>query len=437
MIILVHTAFHGGNVAANLGQPEYSYYFVLREFRPMLEQLGIVIDIHDPLREVDVIYRNCLSHGMPCVFLSFMPPNKAPIGLACPTVPVFAWEYGHLPDEGFSGKPRNDWRRVLKQLGAAITHSSFTVETVKHAVDNTFPIIAAPAPLWDRLSTKNHPALPPGSRSVRLRVDGMVIDSRITDLSEYSKAKELACAPEPLPLPMERSEGISELELDGIIYTAVFNPGDGRKNWVDMISAFCVAFAHNADATLLLKLSHHDISEVVPKMLECMHKGDNFACRIVIVHGYLHQDDYEHMVDATTYTVNTSHGEGQCLPLMEYMSSGKPAISPRHTAMLDYIDDSCAFVVDSFLEPGTWPHDMRQAFRTLREHVQVDSLIQAYRSSYYVAKQEPDTYQAMAAAAVESLRNYCSHAVVGPRLAEFLDMVIAQDQQQAKSTLAL
>jgi glucan phosphorylase len=110
---------------------------------------------------------------------------------------------------------------------------------------------------------------------------------------------------------------------------------------------------------------------------------------------------------------------------MEYMSSGKPAISPRHTAMLDYIDDSCAFVVDSFLEPGTWPHDMRQAFRTLREHVQVDSLIQAYRSSYYVAKQEPDTYQAMAAAAVESLRNYCSHAVVRPRLAEFLNTVIA------------
>jgi len=433
MIILVHTAFHGENVAANLGQPEYSYYFVLREFRPILEKLGIVIEITDPKREVDVIYRNCVSQGVPCIFLSFMPPNKAPIGLACPTVPVFAWEYGHLPDEGFSGKPRNDWRRVLAQLGAAITHSSFTVETVRQALNDTFPIIAAPAPLWDRLTATKHPAAPPGMRSLRLRVDGMVIDSRITDLSEYSKARELACEPEPLPLPPERREGVSELELDGIIYTAVFNPGDGRKNWVDMISAFCVAFAHNADATLLLKLSHHDISEVVPKMLECMYKGGNFVCRILIVHGYLRQDDYERMVDATTYAVNTSHGEGQCLPLMEYMSGGKPAISPRHTAMLDYIDDTCAFVVDSFLEPGTWPHDMRQAFRTLREHVQVDSLIRAYRASYYVARHEPETYQAMAKAAVESLRAYCSYAVVGPRLAEFLQAVISRDQQQARS----
>ncbi|MBB5360825.1 glycosyltransferase involved in cell wall biosynthesis [Rhodanobacter sp. ANJX3] len=433
MIILVHTAFHGGNVASNLGQPEYSYYFVLREFRPMLEQLGIVIDIHNPERDVDVIYRNCLKRGVPCVFLSFLPPNKTPLGLACPTIPVFAWEYPNIPDEDFSGKTRNDWRRVLKQVGAAITHSTFTVEAVKRAVDGAFPIIAAPAPLWDRLAAGNRPASPPGARSSRLRVDGMVIDSRLIDLSNYSKANELACAPEPLPLPRERCEGASELELDGIVYTSVFNPGDGRKNWVDMISAFCVAFARTADATLLLKLSHHDIREVVPKMLECMHKGDNFACRVVIVHGYLRQEDYECMVDATTYAVNTSHGEGQCLPLMEYMSSGKPAISPRHTAMLDYIDESCAFVVDSFLEPGTWPHDMRQAFRTLREHVRVDSLIHAYRSSYYVAKQEPDTYRAMAAAARESLRAYCSHAVVGPRLAGFLQAVIASDLQQAGS----
>jgi hypothetical protein len=111
MIILVHTAFHNGNVAANLGQPEYSYYFVLREFRPVLEQLGIVIDIHDPARDVDVVYHNCLKQGVACVFLSFLPPNKTPIGLACPTVPVFAWEYADLPDEGFSGKARNDWRR--------------------------------------------------------------------------------------------------------------------------------------------------------------------------------------------------------------------------------------------------------------------------------------------------------------------------------------
>lgn len=431
MIILVHTAFHGETVQDNLGRPEYSYYFVLREFRPILEELGIVMEINDLEHQVDAIYRNCIKHGVPCVFLSFMPPNKSPIGLACPTVPVFAWEYEALPDEGFGGKPRNDWRRVLMQLGAGITHSSFSAQAVRRVLGDAFPLIVAPAPLWDRLAKSRREIAPSGAGDMRIPLDGMLIDSRLTDLTPYSKAAELASAPIPLPLPPERREGSVVLELGGIVYTSIFNPGDGRKNWTDMISAFCVAFRDIEDATLLMKLSHHDISEIVPQMLECMHKAGNFSCRIVIVDGYLQQKDYEHLLDVTSYAVNCSHGEGQCLPLMEYMSSGKPAISPRHTAMLDYVDESCAFVVDSSLVLGTWPHDIRQAFRTLRGQIHFGSLVEAYRSSYYVAKHEPETYRCMAAAAVESLRAYCSRAVIKPRLDEFLRMVVANDPNQA------
>jgi glycosyltransferase involved in cell wall biosynthesis len=436
MIILVNTAFHGDNVQGSLGRPEYSYYFVLREFRPLLEELGTVVEISDPELEVDAIYRTSIAQGVPCVFLSFMPPNKVPLGLACPTVPVFAWEYDTLPDESFSGKPRNDWRRVLMHLGSAITHSSFTAAIVKKALGSEFPVAVIPAPLWERLSVRYKPSAQPYMDNVRIKVDGMVIDSRVTDLSPYSKTAELASDPVPLPLPPDRREGKIELDLSGVIYTAIFNPGDGRKNWPDMISAFCIALGRNKDATLLMKLSHHDISEILPQMLVSMHRAGDFACRIIIVQGYLRQDDYERMVDATSYTVNTSHGEGQCLPLMEYMACGKPAIAPRHTAMLDYIDESCAFVVDSFPVLGTWPHDMRQAFRTLREQIQFSSLVTAYRSSYYVVRNEPKTYQYMAAAAVDSLRTYCSQALMRPRLEKFLRTIIASDARQTESLKA-
>lgn len=437
MIILVHTAFHGETVRENLGRPEYSYYFVLREFRPLLEELGIVIEVHDPEREVDAAYRNCIRHGVPCLFLSFMPPNKVPIGLACPTVPVFAWEYDELPNENFSGKARNDWRRVLAQLGSGITHSSFTAQVVKRAVGEDFPLAIAPAPLWDRLTMPPRPIVQPGTGNARIPFDGMLIDSRITDLTGYSKAAERAMAPAPLPLPPERMEGTTELHLGGIVYASIFNPGDGRKNWNDMISAFCIAFRSVEDATLVLKLSHHDISEVVPQMLEHMHKAGNFACRVVILDGYLCEDGYQQLLDATSYAVNCSHGEGQCLPLMEYMSCGKPAIAPHHTAMLDYIDESCAFVIDSSLVPGTWPHDMRQAYRTLRSQIHFGSLVKAYRASYYVAKHEPETYRSMAEAAIESLRRYCSLAVIKPRLDKFLQHVIDSDPNQAASSSKL
>lgn len=430
MNILVHTAFRGDTVKGNLGRPEYSYYFVLREFRTLLDELGTVVEISDPQLEVDAFYASSIEQGIPCVFLSFMPPNKAPLGLACPTIPVFAWEYDTLPNESFSGKARNDWRRVLTHLGWAITHSSFTAQIVREALGADFPVIVVPAPLWERLSANYKPSNACKDK-VHIDVEGMVIDSRVTDLSPYSKTAELACAPVPLPLPQDRQEGIVGLDLHGVVYTSIFNPGDGRKNWPDMISAFCMAFQNASDATLLLKLSHHDISEILPQLLVSMHRAGEFACRIIIVQGYLHQANYERMIEATSYAVNTSHGEGQCLPLMEYMSCGKPAISPCHTAMADYVDNSCAFVIDSFPVLGTWPHDMRQAFRTLRGQIAFGSLVNAYRSSYYVAKNEPETYRYMAAAAIESLRMYCSQALMKPRMEAFLNAVVANDARQS------
>lgn len=436
MIILVHTAFNRDTVKHNLGQPEYSYFFVLKEFMPVLERLGRIIEISDPEREVDPIYEDCKRRGLACVFLSFMPPNKTPIGLACPTIPVFAWEYGTLPNEDFGDKPRNDWRRVLKYLGHAITHSTFAADAVKDQLGKDFPILVTPAPLWNRLAARTVAKILPDTVSTSIHVDGMLIDSLRTNLTPYTMAAKRAATPNSLPLPEERSVGKAELFLDGIVYTAVFNPGDGRKNWFDMISAFCTAFRQTGDATLMMKLSHHDVSEIVPEMLECMQRTGEFSCRLVLLQGYLLQDSYERLLDATSFAVNCSHGEGQCLPLMEYMSCGKPAISPRHTAMLDYIDESCAFVVDSSLVPGTWPHDQRQAFRTLREQVHFDSLVRAYRASYHVARFEPETYASMSDAAVRSLQHYCSHEVVEPRLRAFIEGIVSTTTAPVASTSA-
>jgi hypothetical protein len=56
------------------------------------------------------------ARGEPCVFLSFSPPHRTPVHLACPTLPVFAWEFSTIPNEPFAGEPRNDWRTVLARL---------------------------------------------------------------------------------------------------------------------------------------------------------------------------------------------------------------------------------------------------------------------------------------------------------------------------------
>ncbi|TAL88423.1 MAG: glycosyltransferase family 1 protein [Rhodanobacter sp.] len=416
MILIIHTSTATRGISAQLGRPEYSYRFVLAEFRPLLDELGIVIEVGDPQHEVDPIYHGCVRHGEPCVFLCFMPPNKVPIGLACPTIPVFAWEYETLPNEAFGGKPRNDWTRVLTRLGAALTHSSFTVDRTRAALGPDFPVASVPAPLWDRMQPLREPMRHP----VVLPIAGLVIDSRRTDLSVYRKRLLLAALPDILPLPENAHEYQGSITLQGVLYTAIFNPHDSRKNWLEMISAFCDGLREKADATLLLKLTHHDPTDLIPEMLEIVYKMGPMACRVLLVHSYLQKDDYDTLLRATTYALNTSLGEGQCLPLMEYMSAGKPAVAPRHTAMLDYVNPDNAFIIDSSDEPGTWPHDQRQAFRTLRQRIHYQSLVKAYRRSYHVARHEPGVYAAMSAAATDSLRRYCSIETVQPILRRFI-----------------
>ncbi|EXF91737.1 glycosyltransferase [Pseudomonas fluorescens HK44] len=416
MLIIIHSETNQHTIAQNLGRSEYSYYFVLKEYRPVLERLGTVVEVRDPQTEVDALYLDCLSRGEDCVFLSFSPPHRTQVDFACPTLAVFAWEFSTIPNEPFAGEPRNDWRSVLRASGAAITHSSYTVNAVREAMGADYPIVAVPAPVWDRFASRGAQLQRQSlARQVRLTIRGLLADSRHLDLRAFG------------PAHLRIGEGIDfqaparehDLVLDGVIYTSVFNPSDGRKNWEDMLSAFCVTFREVEDATLVLKLTHHDAEEALTDILHHLYKNQSYRCRIVLIYGYLADADYERLVQATSYVVNTSYGEGQCLPLMEFMSCGKPAVAPRTTAMIDYLDVDNAFLIDTTDELTAWPHDPRRAFRTLRYVTNWASLCRAYRASYEVAKDNPGRYAQMSAHAVASLETFCSQATAEQRLEGF------------------
>lgn len=199
-----------------------------------------------------------------------------------------------------------------------------------------------------------------------------------------------------------------EINLKGIIYTAVFNPYDGRKNWFDMVTAFCSAFIDTEDALLILKFTHHNNEYAFAALKDIFRKLRPFKCRVIAIHGFLDDEEYNSLITNSTYVVNTSFSEGQCLPLMEFLSSGKPAVTPCHTAMEDYICDEVAFIINSEPELCTWPHDTRQYFRTHRYHLSYQSLIKAYNQSYNVAKYQPARYRQMSEKCKRKLKNHCS-----------------------------
>ena len=53
------------------------------------------------------------------------------------------------------------------------------------------------------------------------------------------------------------------------------------------------------------------------------------------------------LIRRTDFYVNVSKAEGLCIPLMEFMSCGKPALAPRHTSLLDYLDDANSIAIEA------------------------------------------------------------------------------------------
>ena len=52
-----------------------------------------------------------------------------------------------------------------------------------------------------------------------------------------------------------------------MVFTSLFNPRDGRKNWVDMLTAFCTEFRDEPQATLVFKLGHRNHEEALQGFL--------------------------------------------------------------------------------------------------------------------------------------------------------------------------
>ena len=524
MNFILYSDVNDRSISQSLGRPEYSYYFVLKAYRPVLESLGQV-HVVASAAEVDPLYRQLQLAGQDSLFLSFAPPHKTPTDLQCPVVCVIAWEYDSIPVAPREEDAHHDWSRILARHGRAITLSSHTAQAIRRTMGEDFPVLVLPTPLWEGFAAvrQQYPAAPVNPGAV-LQIKGCIIDSRALGLSadgliaptpneqavEACEPVDIAAPSEPVPPPPELTlrrrafitkhylregwrattasnehprlfllkhnlllwyrEAVRDLlpvplrrqlfrlrtpapeplpptvsveaptvaehqqaclpdtsatlqtEVSGVVYVSVFNPEDGRKNWHHLITAFCWAMRDVEDATLVLKMTQNDLATYYVHLITLLSQLSPFACRVVVMHGYLEDEEFARLYGAASFYVNASRCEGLCLPLMEFMSCARPVIAPDHTAMHDYIDERVGFIVKSSREPTIWPDDVRILYRTLRHRPDWGSLKKAYEDSYAMARNDPKAYQAMAHAANERMREYCSFAPVQQRLAQFFQL---------------
>lgn len=476
MIILVNCKISPSTIASSLGKPEYSYYFLLKEFLPALQQLGTVIEVDD-LAAVDRLYDEH-RETQQVIFLSVSPPHQTPVDLRCPTVCMFAWEFYNIPNRAWDNEPRNDWRYVFARIAGAIACSEESAQAVRDAMGQDYPVIALPAPLFERFEPLRKaqgwlPRQPErsfeftgfmyDSPQLGLSADGLVqhmqrpepdiLQSKLapaarksfwqTTQAQWRGWRAAAAHNQQLKAqvttevtPSEAPANHYHIELSGTVYTTVLNPLDSRKNWYFIVVNFCWAFRDDPDATLLIKATHHDLEVYRIELLTVLSRLAPFSCRIVLVHGFLTHEQYQQLINITDFYLNASSGEGLCLPLMEFLSSGKPVLAPMHSAMRDYLNPDCSFIIDSSIELCQWPPDPYGSFSTHRYRINWHSLMQQLQDSHQIAQHQPERYQHMSLAAAASMERFCNLQLITHKLSDFLTSKVHAAQQQSTQAVS-
>ena len=453
-MFLVSSPSRIGDLPQKLGTLDYSYGFVVKSLVPVLERLGHWRQVSSPESCLVFAAAKAIEEGFRPIHLAVMPVHAAYLTPAVPTILFPFWEFPRIPDRDFGSETRQNWARVARRASLIVTACEMTAKSFRQSGVEC-PVEVVPVPVADRdfrvprwspdftwRTTCSHvswggppvdlgelpgpePAPPPAKLTgwraeVKDRYKRHIkpwLPPQAQEWVAQSKRATLQAVRRRGPVVVEPLPqlGPSPLELSGLVYTTVFNLLDQRKNPHDLITAFLLAFRDRPDVTLVLKLAttpetelHH--LEHLRNM--CLGYGIEHQCRVVIIGGYLSDDELLGLFRATTFYVNTSRAEGACLPLQQALACGRPGIAPAHTAMADYIDDRVGFVIASHPEPTHWPHDPQKRIKTSWQRLVWPSLHEQYLRSAELVSANRMGYEAMCEAAHRRMKNYASVDVV-------------------------
>ena len=464
----------GACKGVNLGVAGYSHDIVANLYIPLLSRWGEVFVIPDPRTNLETAVEEARARNLEPIHVSILPFQDVCLAETAPNVVVPAWEFPDVPNEEFDDNPQNKWPDVAAKCTTIFVGGPFTVDTLKNA-GISVPIHIVPVPTPDAyfqlpgwaprqsakmdctaivlpqyISAESDKAFRRSSRKQtkaspsRLKRFGQTIEASIRGATRFIVGEALyeryercpraiqagyhaTLRPPKLNVPYRPS---SAFGLSGIVYTSIFNPLDGRKNWSDLLTGFLMALGDCNDATLVVKLiaSTPDAAQDIINFYQ--HRKIPHRCQVVFITDFLTESQLHCLASASTYYLQTTRAEGNCLPLMNYLAAGRPAVSPCHSAIEDYFDEEVGFIVDSHPEPAAFPHDPELRCRTTWARIVWPSLVKQIRASYEMAKSDPASYQAMAARARERMQGWASTDQVWQRLNVALDATVAKQDTE-------
>ena len=125
-----------------------------------------------------------------------------------------------------------------------------------------------------------------------------------------------------------------------------------RKGSDLLLKAFLSEFKKDDDVALILKLSQHSDPSIDPKAQLSYFIEREVGLKledcppIIVLNGFLTQDDMASLYARVDAFVLPTHGEGYGRPLMEALSSELPVIATNWSGQLSFLRDENSFLVD-------------------------------------------------------------------------------------------
>lgn len=136
-----------------------------------------------------------------------------------------------------------------------------------------------------------------------------------------------------------KAAGLMEIP-SGFHFISIFQP-TFRKGLVVALRAFQAAFGDASSVNLILGSTAHGFNDEFRRQVQ----QNCPSAKVYLMSGKFTERDMAGIYRSTHAYVSTSLGEGWNLPLTEAAACGLPCIVPKHTAHLQYADESCAYMV--------------------------------------------------------------------------------------------
>lgn len=254
----------------------------------------------------------------------------------------------------------------------------------------------------------------------------------VTDAEGHRHRTSVVAEPEPEPKSeamMEAATGEmlpalpQRVTLHGLVYTCVLRAEDQTRNWTEMLTAFCLTFRDQPDATLVIKFTHANLSSGRIALLTNLSRLSPFRCRVVVINGHLQEPEYAELIAASHYLVHPALSEASALTVQEFLSAGRLVLAPRHSALGDWLKEDYPLLLQCSRQPTHWAGDPDKRMCFFDHRLNWQSMCAVFQASFDLAMSRPREYQALSAAARADMQSRASMSLLQEQWREFFSQV--------------